>query len=305
MEQDLSNNKIKLCIVGTGEWGQKISHIASMFNRYKIIGIVNSSTPDLEKQDILNAADMVYLAIPKDAQVDYINFCIENDKFLICEAPFLSSSEERKQIFEKLKTFKPRSFFINSAYFLDTDFARIIGSIMTDKANFISVHCSGPKYQDDAEKAKKFYSNQAIFLLLQLAHSRQVNKCDQFIINDENSGFFLARDLKFEFKWSYSDEPKNTIRYGKDDNFSEKVLIYDEYDQVFPILKYISDQYYGNYLPIMQNRTSEEISDIYHQVNMQSYLISSTSEYFSDIFSLASGKQAINDPTKLFFNGGL
>ena len=54
----------------------------------------------------------------------------------------------------------------------------------------------------------------------------------------------------------------------------------------------------------MQDRTSEEVLDIYHQVNMQSYLISSTSEYFSDIFSLASGKQVINDPTKLFFNGG-
>lgn len=304
MDSDLANNKIKLCIVGTGDWGSQVANVANMFGRYDLIGAINSSTGEEEKNNLLENADMVYIAIPGTAQLEYVKFCINNDKFVVCEAPFLNSLEERKEIYSLLKSRQTRSFIINSAYFLDTDFARIIGNIMTTKSNSVYVHCSGPKYIDNPSLAKKFYINQSIFLISQLAHARHIDKFDKFIINNDFSGSFISNSITFHFEWSNSEESKNIIKYGKDNEMTEKTLIYDEYDHIFPILKYVSDQYYGIYLPILQNRSFGEIQEIYNQVTLQSYLISCTAEYFSDIFCSSSSGTIISDPTELFFNAG-
>jgi hypothetical protein len=304
MDTDLARNKIKLAIVGNGAWGSQVAHVSEMFERFDLIGIIDSSTNEELKYSILNNANMVYIATPENAQLEYAKFCIENDKFCICEAPFLSSIEQRKEIYEQIKLFSPRLFFINSAYYMDGDFARIISAAIMSDTKFVQIKCSGPKFQNDLNKAKKFYSNQAIFLILQIAFAKKLQKFDSYSIYDEHCAEFSANDMTFRFEWDYSEFPQNNVKIHTDKNVFDKTLIYDKYDHVFPMLKFASDQYY-KILPVsLDHQNSVDMKAVFREVNLQSFLISCTSEYFSDIFSSTSEGMNINDPLKLFFNGG-
>lgn len=304
MDLDLSKNKIKLCVVGSGDWGTQVAHVAEMFSRFDLLGVINSSTSQEEKENLLKEAHMVYIAVPSTSQMEYVKYCIDNDKYTICEAPFLNSQSERLEIFEKIKKVHPRLFFVNSAYYMDTDFARIITGSITSNSKFTSIKCLGPKYQNDESLAKKFYINQAIFLILQIAYAKKIQKFDKLIKHDEYSGEFSVGSVTFYFAWENSEFPHNEIKIHTEDGLIDKTLIYDKYDHIFPMFKFMSDQYYGIFAPAMRNQNEQDIKEIYRDVNLQSYLLSCTAEYFSDMFCYSAPSTVIDDPLKLFFNAG-
>jgi len=158
MNASFINNKIKMCIVGaTGEWGKKIYNAANLVSRYEVIGQINTSTPDSEKQNLLNESDLIYVATPDFAQKEYVEFILKNNKHGICESPFLQSIQDRYEMFNLVnkKTYT-KIFHINFPYFLDQDFAKIASKSIRDKKKlkFIKIECCGNKFLDDPKEAK-------------------------------------------------------------------------------------------------------------------------------------------------------
>jgi hypothetical protein len=310
MDSKLVKSKIKVAIIGSGNWGSQIADAIKLINRYKLIGSINTSTEESEKKEILQESDLWYIAVPQEAQLEYLKNGLALNKHIICETPTCSSIQERKEIYDILltKSGNQKVFYCNFPYFLDQDFARLMSGGLLKKAKFISIKCSGPKFKESPDKAKKFYINQAFNLILNTAGYINIRHFDKFIIRDDFFGELHSNDITYLFEWGYSEYPKLDLKINGDGYAKTSEIIYDEYDQVLPLLSMFSDKILNlndnmpsSYIQHMQN----EEEDFVHKLSVSSYLTSCSAEYFSDIFCRLNGKSCnISDQSMLFLNGG-
>lgn len=312
MDSSILNNKIKTCVIGNGEWAQQVGSVLGLISRYDFLGHIDTKTNTETKQALIDKSDLLYIAVPAEFQKEYIELGIKLKKHIICESPILTSPQERKEIYNLLieNAKNNKIFYCNFPYFLDQDFAKIISGGLIRKVKFISVKCMGPKFKDDPENAKKFYINQAFNLILNISTVTDIKNFEIFTINDDFCGELHAGNKTFLFQWDYNHYPKLDISIKGDDYSKSAELIYDKYDQIMPLLINLSDKILNidddKLSPMFSKETLDQYGEnLISKLSISSYLISSTAEYFSDIFVKSSGKKAeIIDPSKLFINGG-
>jgi hypothetical protein len=310
MDSQLAKSKIKVAIIGNGEWGSQVQNVASLISRYEIIGSINTSTDESNKKEILNNSDMWYVATPRESQFEYLKSGIELNKHIICESPVCNSISERKEIYDLLlkKSNSQKIFYCNFPYFLDQDFARLMSGGILKKAKFFSIKCSGPKFKDQPELAKKFYINQAFNLIFNTAVFLNIKSFDKFIVRDNFSGEFYTNDISYVFEWGYNEYPKLDLKVNGQDYAKTAELVYDKYDQIMPILINFSDRILNldDNMPKSYTKAMEESEDSFiNRLSMSSYLTSCSAEYFSDVFCKLNGSACnVSDTSKLFLNGG-
>jgi predicted dehydrogenase len=247
---------------------------------------------------------MLYIALRPEHQLEYIEYGLNNDKHIICETPFLNSQEERKMIYDKIMEKQTsKVFHVNFPYIQDMDFIRYTRESMTANCKFVSIKASGPDTLNDSLKLKKLYSNQSINAVHFLHFLMGKEKFENFNIQDNYSGFISASNCLYEFSWEISDEPKLHIEFKNSENTTEKTIVYDQYDQIVPLLIGTSNKIYNIYpLPNMQSLGP----DFWQKMNLTLYIHACTSEHFSDIFTNTSNyPYSLDDPLKLYFDGGL
>lgn len=296
--------KIKICIIGTGNWGTKVINAISLIERYEIVGTINSRTEPELKEQILNNADMLYIALQPEHQLEYVEYGVKNDKHIICETPFLNSQEERRMIYNQIiEKQSNKTFHVNFPYIQDLDFIRYAREAMSSNCKFVSIKASGPDNLNDPLKLKKLYSNQSINVIHFLHFIMGKEKFENFNVKDNYSGFVSATNCLYEFSWEVSDKPKLHIEFKDAENSTEKTIIYDQYDQIVPLLIGTSNKIHNIYpLPNMQVAGP----DFWQRMNLTLYIHACTSEYFSDIFANTSNyPYSITNPLDLYFNGGL
>lgn len=311
MDAQLVKSKIKTAIIGSGEWGRQVASAIQLINRYEYIGSINTHTEELNKKEILEKADLWYIAVPKEFQFEYIKNGLNLNKHIICETPVCDSIDERKQIYEMLlnKTGSKKIFYCNFPYFLDQDFARLMSGGILKKAKFFSIKCLGPKFKDSPEKAKKFYTNQALNLIFNTAVFLNIKSFDKLIIRDDFFGELHSNDITYLFEWGYNQYPMLDLKVNGENYAKAAQIIYDQYDQIYPLLLNFSDKILNldtndaaaNYFKTLENEGDDFIS----RLSISSYMTSCSAEYFSDIFCKLAGKSCnIQDTSKLFLNGG-
>lgn len=310
MNANFLKSKIKICIIGTGEWGKKVAESINLINRYELLGQINTSTSEDTKNSMLEKADMWYIATPSNSQIEYINAGLEQNKHIICESPVCETQIERKLIYEKLvkNAGNKKIFYCNFPYFLDQDFAKLMSGGLLKKAKFFSIKCSGPKFKNDPEKAKKFYINQAFNLVFNTVTFLSQKGFDKFVVDDNFSGQFYAKDITYVFEWGYNEEPKLELTIKGEDYSKSGTFIYDKYDQIVPLLLMFSDKILHSDESIPENyikAADAENNDFLNILSVSSFLAVCSAEYFSDIFCKLNGSGCnISDPSKLFLNGG-
>ena len=310
MNLNFVKSKIKICIIGTGDWGKKVAESINLISRYELLGQINSSTDEEAKKSLLERADMWYIATPSDSQIEYINSGLDKNKHIICESPVCQTQLERKNVYEKLlkNAGNKKIFYCNFPYFLDQDFAKLMSGGLLKKAKFFSIKCSGPKFKSEPEKAKKFYTNQAFNLVFNTVSFLNQKGFDKFIAQDNFSAQFYAKDILYVVEWGYSEEPKLELTIKGEDYSKSGTFIYDKYDQIVPLLLMFSDKILHsdenepeNYMKAV----GSENGDFLNILSVSSYMAACSSEYFSDIFCKLNGASCnISDPSKLFLNGG-
>ena len=219
MDSTLLKSKIKTAVIGTGEWGKQVSNVLDLISRYSLVGTVNTKTSESEKNEILEKADMWYIATPEASQFEYVKNGILSNKHIICESPVLESGKERKEIYDILltKTNSNKIFYCNFPYFLDQDFARLMSGGLLKKAKFFSIKCTGPRFKDEPEKAKKFYINQAFNLIFHTCVFVNIKSFDRFVVKDNFFGELHSNDITYLFEWGYSEYPKLDITVKGED----------------------------------------------------------------------------------------
>jgi len=307
---DSKIKKIKTCMIGSGDWGARVAGVINLISRYELIGSINTKTTDLEKNELLNNADMWYIATPSDQQFDYIKNGILSKKHIICESPVAKSIQERQEIYNLLlsNNTSDKIFYCNFPYFLDQDFARLMSGGLLRDAKFFSIKCYGPKFKNEPEKAKKFYINQAFNLIFNTSILLDISHFDRFVVKDDFFGEFYAKDITYLFEWGYSEYPKLDITVKGKEYSKSSEIIYDKYDQIMPILISFSDKIM-NFDPFFKKYSSllakEDGQNLTSKLSLSSFLTACSAEYFSDIFCKLRGKPCnIEDGTKLFLNGG-
>lgn len=307
MDENYKNKKIKIAIIGTGSWGSKVLNAINLISRFEIVGTINSSTSIEDKKNILNTADVLYIALHPEYQMEYMKYGIDNDKHIVCESPFLNSLEERKLIYEEIiKKNNNKFIYINYPYVQDTDFVHLCKMILLSKSKFISIKAFGPDIRNSLEKAKKIYSNQAIYILGFLHFLTGRDKLENFnILNSEKGYTSILNGVTYEFSWEISNEPKLELEF-KNENFSDKkVFYYDQYDQIVPLLLLLSNRIYNIFPPTLDNVPEKE--SIWLKLILTSYLSACSAEYFSDIFTNIKESDLpffITNPLNLYLNGG-
>lgn len=310
MNEIYQKNKIKIAIIGTGNWGSKILNAASLFSRYDVIGTINTSTPKEEKDKILHEADILYLALYSENQNEYIEYGLANDKHIITESPFLNSKEERRNLFNTLITNNSKkAFYINYPYVQDQDFLYLCRKVISLKASFISLKVSGPNSFNNELKAKKIYSNQAIYLIIFLHQVMGKDKLESFNILDNKKGYIKNMNGNiYEFSWDIAEKPELEFTFKSDKISETHKIVYDQYDQIIPLLTMISNNIYNIYpSPNMEYLPEQTVNDIWNKMFSTAYLYGSSAEYFSDIFTNIDQSElpfAITNPTNLYLNGG-
>lgn len=310
MDSQLLKSKIKIAIIGTGEWGLQIANAINLINRYELIGQINQSTDNSEKNNIIENADMLYIATPKESQFQYIKYGLDLDKHIICETPVCTSVSERKEIYDILlsKSKNKKIFYCNFPYFLDQDFARLMSGGILRKAKFFSIKCMGPKFKDDPEKAKKFYINQAFNLIFNTAVFLNIKSFDKFIVRDNFFGELHVNDITYLFEWGYNEYPKLDIKVNGENYSKTGELVYDKYDQIVPLLLSFSDKILNlddNMPDGYRQQMEHDGENFINKLSISSFLTSCSSEYFSDVFCKLNGQPCnISDQSKLFLNGG-
>jgi hypothetical protein len=310
MNSAYSKYKIKVCIIGTGDWGAQVANVINLLgSRYELIGTINTSTSEDEKNDILTRSEMWYVAVPSEHQFEYVKNGLFLSKHIICESPVCNSAEERKEIYEILlkNSGNKKIFYCNFPYFLDQDFARLMSGGLLKKAKFFSIKCMGPKFKDDPEKSKKFYINQAFNLIFNTSVFMSIRSFDRFVVRDDFFGELHSKDATFLFEWGYSEYPKLDISIKGEDYSKTAELIYDKYDQIMPILMSFSDKVLDvdSDLNNHQAALQDNGDDFINKLSLSSYLTASSAEYFSEVFCKLYGKPiTILDESKLFLNGG-
>lgn len=308
MDQSFKNKKIKIAIIGTGSWGTKVLNAINLISRFEVIGSINSTTESSAKEEILKNADVLYIALHPDQQIEYVRYGIANDKHIICESPFLNSLEERKDIYQQIINKNNNKFiYINYPYIQDNDFINLCRRILASKPKFISIKASGPNIKNDISKTKKTYSNQSIYVLSFLHFLSGKDKLENFNIIDNEKGYVSNMNgLTYEFSWGISDEPKLEVEF-KNENLSDKaILYYDQYDQIVPLLLMLSNKIH-NIFPTPSMEKIPDIDLIWQKLILTSYLTACSSEYFSDIFTNIDKSElpfSITNPVNLFLNGG-
>jgi hypothetical protein len=313
MNASYIGNKIKMCVVGgTGEWGKKVYNAASLVNRYEVIGQIDTSTTPSEKESLLNAADLIYVATPYYAQKEYVEFILKNNKHGICESPFLPSIQDRYEIFNLInkKTYT-KIFHINYPYFLDQDFAKIASKGIREKKKlkFIKLECCGNKFLDDLKEAKRMYISQALNLICGICGFLNISKFEKFVVHDDYNGEVFAGDINFLFSWKYSEVPELNISVKSNDHSEEETIVYDQYDQVLPLLLLMSDRINNEIPKALIGKPFPEALGSMQEINskmvLNTFLMECTAEYFTNKFLEYNGSEIEeSDMTKLFFNGG-
>lgn len=310
MNEIYQKNKIKIAIIGTGNWGTKVLNAASLFSRYEIVGTINTSTTEEEKNKILYDADVLYLALHPENQNEYIQYGLNNNKHIITESPFLNSKDERKDLFNKLiSSNSKKAFYINYPYVQDQDFLYLCRKVMSLKPTFISLKVSGPNPFSDQLKVKKIYSNQAIYLIIFLHQIMGKDKLESFNILDDKKGYIQNMNgTTYEFSWDISEKPELEFTFKNDKISETHKIVYDQYDQILPLLTMISNHIYNIYpSPNMEYLPDQAVNDIWGKMFATAYLYGSSAEYFSDIFTNIDKSElpfAITNPTNLYLNGG-
>jgi hypothetical protein len=304
--------KIKICLIGTGEWGSQVENVLTLLSRYNFVGSINTSTDEFTKNSILEQAEIWYIALPKDSQFEYIKQGILSDKHIICETPVGSSIKQRKEIYDLIlsKNGSKKIFYCNFPYFLDKDFAQLLSGGILRKAKYFSVKCYGPKFKDRPEEAKKFYVTQAFNIILNCTTFLNVRNFDKFIIRDNFCGELQSVDSTFLFEWGYNEYPKLDLTVKGEDFSKTAEFVYDKYDQIMPMLLSFSDKI----LNVTEHRPDLESymkaaeaqgADMYNRLSIASFLTACTAEYYSEIFNKTNGEYLeILDPLKLILNGG-
>lgn len=310
MNEIYQKNKIKIAIIGTGNWGSKILNAASLFSRYDIVGTINTSTPKEEKDKILHEADILYLAVYPENQNEYIEYGLANDKHIITESPFLNSKEERRNLFNTLITNNSKkAFYINYPYVQDQDFLYLCRKAISLKANFISLKVSGPNPFNNELKAKKIYSNQAIYLIIFLHQIMGKDKLESFNILDNKKGYIKNMNGNvYEFSWDIAEKPELEFTFKSDKISETHKVVYDQYDQIIPLLTMISNNIHNIYpSPNMEYLPDQTVNDIWVKMFSTAFLYGASAEYFSDIFTNIDQSElpfAVTNPTNLYLNGG-
>lgn len=311
MESKIAKSKIKSVIIGTGEWGKQISDATEIVNRYDLIGKINTSTPRHEKDLLLREADLIYVAVPQSSQMDYLKLGLELGKHIICESPMCENIYQRKELHDILltKSGQRKIFYCNFPYFLDQDFARLVSRGIVKKAKFFSFKCLGPKFSDEPELAKKFYINQVLNLIFNTATFLNTRGFDRLVIRDDFSGEFYVNDITYSFRWGYNEYPKLDLEIKGEDSAVSSEIIYDGYDQIYPLLLNFSNRILNLDEAVSLDhfkKAEENGDDLIHRLSLSSYLTACSAEYFSDVFCQARGRYIeIIDASKLFLNGGL
>jgi|694.fasta_scaffold16032_13 hypothetical protein len=310
MNELYQKNKIKIAIIGTGNWGAKVLNAASLFSRYELVGTINSSTPQTEKDEILNNADALYLALHSEHQMEYIKYGLDNKKHIITESPFLNSKEERKALFNQLiESNNKKAFYINYPYVQDQDFLFLCRKVMSLKANYVSLKVSGPNNFEDELKAKKIYSTQAIYLIIFLHQIMGKDKLESFNILDNYKGYIKNMNGNtYEFSWGISEKPELEFIFKTDKISETHKIVYDQYDQIIPLLTMISNHIYNIYpSPNMEYLPEQTVNDIWEKMFATAYLYGASAEYFSDIFTNINQSElpfSVTNPSNLYLNGG-
>jgi hypothetical protein len=310
MNELYQKNKIKVAIIGTGGWGSKVLNAASLFSRYDVIGTINSSTQNEDKDRILNDADLLYIAVHSEKQMEYIEYGLNNNKHIITESPFLNSKDERQDLFNRLITNNnKKAFYINYPYVQDQDFLYLCRKVMSLKATFVSLKVSGPNVLNDELKAKKTYSNQAIYLIIFLHQIMGKDKLESFNILDDKKGYIKNMNGNtYEFSWDISEKPELEFTFKNEKISETHKIVYDQYDQIIPLLTMISNHVYNIYpSPNMEYLPEHTVNNIWEKMFATAYLYGSSAEYFSDIFTNIDQSELpfnITNPANLFLNGG-
>jgi len=306
---NVKTNKIKACVIGTGDWGARVADVFNLISRFDLVGTINSTTTDDKKNKILNEADFWYIATPSDKQFPYIENGILSKKHIICESPMCGAISERKQVYDLLlQNVTGKMFYCNFPYLLDPDFGRLFSGGKIKDGKFFSIKSFGPKFKDSPEQAKKFYINQALNLIFSISSYIEIKNFDRFIIKDDFVGEFHAKDITFLFEWGYSEYPKLELTIKGKDFSNTSELVYDEYDQTMPLLVNFSDKILDideTFEKYKHINASMSQAELIHKLSLSSFLISSSAEYFSDIFCKMNGSffESFN-PIKLFLDGG-
>lgn len=309
MDENFKNKKIKVALIGTGQWGTKVLNAISLISRYEIVGTINSSTSLEDKKAILDASDVLYIAVHPENQIEYLDYGIDNNKHIICESPFLNSLEERKIIYEKVVRSNNNKFiYINYPYIQDYDFLHTCKIIIKSKPTFVSIKASGPNIKDDILKSKKIYSNQAINALLFLHSLQGKDRLENFNIVDDSKGYVtMPNGTTYEFSWGLSDEPNLELEFKNSEKSESKKIYYDQYDQIIPLLLMLTNKVH-NLFPILEiEKMQDHVNSIWSRIVLTSILSSCSSEYFSDIFTNINKSElpfSITNPLNLYLNGG-
>ncbi len=237
--QSARGKKVTICIVGTGEWGSKIEKIFLLHNYFDVRGTINSKTSQDDKERIINESEFVYIAVPQDIQFEYLMLAIKENKKIICESPFLNSIDNRRMIKKTLARVSNVSFlYVNYPYIFDPLYMSLAADLAAqDKVNFMDIVCSGPKYKDNENLAKKLYSNQSLAVAFKSAELRGAF-LSEIKFHDKHGEINFDDKLKVRFGYGYSEDNRINIivrgpKYAKDMNFT-----YDEFDQVVPMLNF-------------------------------------------------------------------
>lgn len=287
--QNARGKKVSICIVGTGEWGSKIEAIFQLHGYFNVVGTINSKTAQDEKERIIKESEFVYLAVPSDVQYEYLMLAIRENKKIICESPFLNTIDMRRMVRQTLARVSNTNFlYVNYPYLFDPLYMSISGDLaIKDRINYLDITCSGPKYQDNPDLAKKLYSNQALAVAFKSAEFKgmffsSIDFKEKFGEIKFNGNLFIR------FAYGYSEENRIQIlargsQYSQDRNFT-----YDEFDQVVPMLNFF----------MMYNKNPEK-STLMNQNGAKTFVDEAIKiEMISDLFVGLKGAEYTLDASK-------
>lgn len=287
---------VKLALIGSGEWGSRVAHIASLIKKFDFIGTINSQTSEEDKNSILSQCDLMYIAVNPENQIDYVNYGLSAYKDVICESPFLAHKTQRDDVIKTLSMEtaleRKRLFYVNYPYIMDNLLAKAASAAITKPFKFMSVKCYGPKFHDNALRAKKLYSCQAMNVILQIMATR-THRFDKMNLHDNNCGEFIYRDAYCMFGWGHADKPRIEMQVNGE-GFAEKTEFgYDEYDQILPLFFY--------YLSTV--RAADNNGIIPPNLAINTLLHSASAEHFSDLFTALNGQKVTLKYEDLIFGG--
>jgi hypothetical protein len=296
--QSVRGKRMSTCLVGNGAWGSKIKALLELHNFFDFKGVIDTKTSLEDKKAIIESADFVYIAIPSDAQYEYLMLSIAAGKKIVCESPFLNSVDYRRMVRKTIARYNHIDFlYVNYPYLFDTLFLTLSSAFASKgKVNYINVKCSGPKhYQEDLDLQKKLYANQALAVIFRAAQFK--GEAFSNIVFKEQSGIVqFGEDFTAEFSYGYSETNQLQIIVRGPAYAEERNFTYDEFDQVIPMLNYFMNYHKspersaimtgsGSRTFIDEAIMVEQISDFFvglkgneHSLSMEEYMMASSAD---------------------------